>query len=65
MPAVEKLICKQNLRWRCVMPLEDFIIYVYCCLAAAIFIMKSICFSIDYKIDNDLAHEARSDLALH
>jgi len=49
----------------CVMPLEDFIIYVYCCLAAAIFIMKSICFSIDYKIDNDLAHEARSDLALH
>jgi len=47
------------------MPLEDFIIYVYCCLAAAILIMKNISFSIAYKIDNDLTHEARSDPALH
>jgi len=31
----------------------------------AILFMKSIRFSIDYKIDNDFAHEAWCDSALH
>jgi len=34
------------------MPLSDFIIYVYCCVAAAILIMKNICFAIAYKMSN-------------